>query len=120
MALRYDIDVPHARATCEGSARMSIQDLQLYGSSAAAREVGVSLRQLYYWVGVLQVVRPQQRQHGTRVFRRFDATHLKTLKRMRTLLERGFTLRAAARMIRAKVHPGFGGRAGRRDGKNGR
>ena len=85
---------------------MSVQDAQLYGSSAAAREVGVSLRQLYYWVGVLQVVSPQQRQHGTRVFRRFDAAHLKTLKQLRRLLERGFTLQAAARMIQAKTGQG--------------
>ena len=90
-----------------------VEDLRFYGSSAVAREVGVSLRQLYYWVGVLQVVRPQRRQHGTRVFRRFDGAHLKTLKQMRRLLERGFTLQAAARMIRAKARPGLGGLAGR-------
>ena len=83
---------------------MPLQDAQVYGSIAAAKEVGVSLRQLYYWVDVLHVVRPQVRQHGTRRFRRFVAADLMTLKEMKRLIEWGYTLQAAARIVSATGH----------------
>lgn len=72
---------------------------QGYGSIAAAKEVGISLRQLYYWVDVLQVVRPQLRACGTRQFRRFTTADLSRLKAVCKLVERGYTLRAAVKIV---------------------
>ena len=74
-------------------------DKPLYGSVATAMEVGISLRQLYYWVEVLHAVRPQNHQHGVRMFSRFtaqDVTHLRAIKRF---VDRGYTLRAAVRLV---------------------
>ena len=68
----------------------------LYGSIETAREVGISLRQLYHWVDDLHVVEPQIVQHGLRQFRRFSPHDVKVLKQMRDLVEWGYTLQAAA------------------------
>ncbi len=81
---------------------MGLSETRLYGSIAAAREAGVSLRQLYYWVDILQVVQPQIRQHGLRTFRRFTAADLHLLKVTRGLVEAGYTLQAAARMVKGR------------------
>ena len=74
-------------------------DHRLYGSCAAAKEVGISLRQLYYWVNTLRVVQPQTRPCGCRTFRRFTAADLERLTKVRRLVERGYMLKAAVRMV---------------------
>jgi DNA-binding transcriptional MerR regulator len=81
---------------------MSVSDESLFGSIAAAKAAGISLRQLYYWVDVLRVVAPQERQHGIRTFRRFTEADLKLLKDMRDLVKRGYTLQAAARLVKER------------------
>ena len=68
------------------------------GIIAVAREVGISLRQLYYWIHVLRVVQPRVDQHGTRRFLRFSQPNVRTLRRVKHLLDQGYTLRAAARL----------------------
>lgn len=73
---------------------------RVYGSHATARAADISLRQLYYWVDVLRVVRPRTRRYGRRTFRRFTTGHLRTLKRMKRLLASGYTLQTAARMVK--------------------
>lgn len=80
---------------------MTSNELTLVGSIAAAREVGISLRQLYYWVDILQVVRPQLCQHGIRRFRRFSPQDMQQLKSLRRLVDQGYTLRAAAKRLTA-------------------
>lgn len=73
-------------------------------SIATAKAVGISLRQLYYWVEVLHVVRPQLHQHGRRHFRAFSAQDIRTLKAVKRLLTHGYTLRAAARKACTRAH----------------
>jgi len=79
---------------------MALDEARMYGSIEAARETGLSLRQLYYWVDVLHVVQPRMRQSGMRAFRRFTAEDLRVLREMRTLVQRGYTVQAAVRMVR--------------------
>ena len=74
----------------------------LYGSVATALEVGISLRQLYYWVEVLKAVQPQNHQHGVRVFRRFTADDVMQLRKIKRFLEDGYTLRAAVQLIKRR------------------
>lgn len=74
----------------------------LYGSVAAAMEVGISLRQLYYWVEVLHAVHPENHQHGMRVFRRFTTHDMTRLKAIKRFVERGYTLRAAIRFVNGR------------------
>ena len=71
----------------------------LYGSVAAAMELGISLRQLYYWVEVLHAVRPENHQHGMRIFRRFTAHDMTRLGAIKRFVERGYTLRASIRLV---------------------
>lgn len=70
------------------------------GSIAVARELGISLRQLYYWIDVLQAVRPAVRPHGRRRFRRFAPKDVAVLRAVKRGLDRGFTLQAAVRAAR--------------------
>ena len=84
-----------------GTVRMGPLDERLYGSIAAAQAAGISLRQLYYWVDVIGVVAPQVHAHGQRTFRRFTAQDVQQLTQLKRLLNRGYTLRAAARMVKA-------------------
>ena len=86
---------------------MSEKDFKdLYGSIWAAKEAGISLRQLYHWVDDLRVVRPHLWQHGVRKFRRFSFEDLEKLKEMRKRVEQGYTPRAAAEAV--KSHQGSG------------
>ncbi len=80
---------------------MMPMDGRLYGSIAAAQEAGISLRQLYYWVDVVGVVAPQVHAHGQRLFRRFTAQDVQHIRQLKRLLDRGYTLRAAATMVKA-------------------
>lgn len=73
-----------------------------YGSIAVAKQVGLSLRQLYYWVEVLRIVTPRMQPHGRRVFRAFTGLDIQRLEAVKRLLSRGYTLQAAARKARAR------------------
>lgn len=72
----------------------------LYGSIEAAKRAGISLRQLYHWVDDLGVVRPKVWQYGQRRFRRFRDRDIQKLKEMKDYVEWGYTLPAAARLIK--------------------
>ena len=77
----------------------------LIGTIKAAKEVGISIRQLYHWVDTLEVVNPRINQHGIRRFRRFSARDLKVLAEVKHLLDRGYTLRAAAEIAKGNRNP---------------
>lgn len=79
---------------------MAVREASRVGSGATAKAVGISLRQLYYWVHVLHVVHPRLQSHGRRRFRSFSAQDLRTLKAVKRLLGSGYTLRAAVRASR--------------------
>lgn len=64
-----------------------------------AKAIGISLRQLYHWVDVLQVVRPKIQSHGKRQFRHFTPHDVKALQAIRQLLDAGYTLRAAVSKV---------------------
>ena len=81
---------------------MSRRRLDAVGIVAVAKEVGISLRQLYYWIRVIRIVRPRSRAYGTRRFLRFTRAERATLKTVKQLLDRGYTLRAAARLAASR------------------
>jgi len=70
------------------------------GSVAVARMMNISLRQLYYWVNVLKIVRPKYHRYGKREFARFNVSDIARLRAMKTKLALGFTHTAAARAVR--------------------
>ena len=73
--------------------------LEGYGSIVVAKLVGISLRQLYYWVNVLHVVHPQVDVHGCRAFRRFTEADVARLRTMKSHVDEGYTVRAAAMLV---------------------
>lgn len=81
---------------------MESDDRTEYGSIAVAKAVGISLRQLYYWVEALDAVQPQIRQYGTRSFRRFSSRDLQQLKMVQHLIGQGYTHRAAVHMVKGQ------------------
>lgn len=83
---------------------MALRETSRVGSIATAKAVGISLRQLYYWVQVLHIVHPQLQSHGRRRFRSFSAQDLRTLKAVKRLLGSGYTLQAAVRNSRIRNH----------------
>lgn len=77
----------------------------LIGTVKAAKEVGISIRQLYHWVDTLEVVNPRISQHGIRRFRKFTVRDLEVLSEVKRLLDRGYTLRAAAEIAKGTRNP---------------
>ena len=84
---------------------METYDGKLYGSIEAAKKLGISMRQLYHWVDNLQIVSPRVRRYGLRQFRRFSSKDLETLSQVKTLLERGYTLRASKEIVKGERKP---------------
>ena len=84
---------------------MPASDGRLSGSIEVAKELGISLRQLYYWVDVWHVVEPQRRLHGRRTFRRFSTKDLRRLRQMRDLVAWGYTLQAAVGIVKGHREP---------------
>ncbi len=81
---------------------MATKNRPFYGSVGAALDVGISLRQLYYWVEVLHAVRPQNHRHGKRIFRRFTPDDVTQLRAIKMFVEEGYTLRTAIRLASRK------------------
>ncbi|OGW85144.1 MAG: hypothetical protein A3C35_03230 [Omnitrophica bacterium RIFCSPHIGHO2_02_FULL_46_11] len=73
---------------------------RLYGSIEAAKEIGISLRQLYHWVDSLRVVTPKRYPYGMRKFRRFTEKDILTLRKMKEIVDWGYTLTAAVNMLK--------------------
>ena len=84
---------------------MEINKHELFGSIQTARKVGISIRQLYHWVDNLSVVNPRIKKHGIRQFRHFTSQDIMILTNVRQLLERGYTLRAAAEIVKGERKP---------------
>jgi len=78
---------------------MKFEKKEFYGSSGVVKELSISLRQLNYWVNKLHVVRPQLERCGHRFYRRFSREDLDQLKHMTSLVEKGYTPRAAAHLV---------------------
>lgn len=86
---------------------MNLIHKKTFGSFYAAKEVGISLRQLYHWVDVLKVVDPERQEHGKRSYRLFDFEDIELLKEMKRLVHDGYMPRAAARLVRKNMKLNF-------------
>jgi DNA-binding transcriptional MerR regulator len=71
----------------------------LYGPNEVCRRVGLSARQLEYWV-LIGVVAPVTERHGTKQFRRFTEQDVRVLKRVKAMTDEGFLVSRAAEKIR--------------------
>jgi DNA-binding transcriptional MerR regulator len=74
----------------------------LYGPNEVCRRVGLSPRQLEYWV-LIGVVTPVIERHGTKLFRRFTDHEVRLLKRVKALTDEGFLVSRAADKVRQEA-----------------
>jgi DNA-binding transcriptional MerR regulator len=74
----------------------------LYGPNEVCRRVGLSPRQLEYWV-LIGVVTPLTERHGTKLFRRFSDHEVRVLRRVKALTDEGFLVSRAAEKVRQEA-----------------
>ena len=69
---------------------------KLYSVSSAAKKVGVSHRQLYYWerIGILK---PAYEEFGSYSYRRYSQEQIDFLIKIKDLLDSGYKLQAAVK-----------------------
>jgi DNA-binding transcriptional MerR regulator len=73
----------------------------LYGANEVCKRVGLSPRQLEYWV-LIGVVQPMCERHGMKIFRRFSEQDVRVLKRVKVMTDEGFLVSRAAEKIRGE------------------
>lgn len=74
-------------------------DNALLGSSEVCSIVGISSRQLEYWV-LIGVVEPMTERHGAKIHRKFSEVDLLILKKVKKLTDEGFLVSRAAEKVR--------------------
>lgn len=77
-------------------------DSMFYGSNEVCKRIGLSPRQLEYWV-LIGVVNPISERHGTKRFRRFTDQDLRVLQRVKDMTDEGFLVSRAAEKIRQEA-----------------
>ncbi len=77
-----------------------MKKVQWFSSSEVTRQLNISLRQLYYWE-LKGIVRPKVVTMGSREFKRYSMEDVETLRRIKELLDQGYTLAGA--MKQAKI-----------------
>jgi len=75
----------------------------MYGTKEVCDRVGVSARQLEYWV-LIGVVQPIMEPHGSKVFKKFTEEDVRILKEVKTLTDEGVLVSRAAQKVRMNTH----------------
>jgi len=70
-----------------------------YGTAQVCRQVGITSRQLEYWI-LIGIVVPQLEQHGLKFFKRFTETDIEVLKQVKLLTDEGFLVSRALERVR--------------------
>ena len=81
---------------------MPVMPAQTHGTSDAARKIGVSTRQLYYWE-FLGVVKPVYIRFGAYAYRRYSDSDLELLNKIKSFLDDGYMLRAAIQRAKGSI-----------------
>lgn len=80
--------------------RATAQQNHPYGAKEICQTIGISHRQLDYWV-LIGVVTPHLERHGAKLFRRFSRDDVTVLRRIKQLIDEGVVVsRAAERVYR--------------------
>jgi len=80
---------------------MKTIEYQTYSTMEVCKIVGISNRQLEYWV-LIGVVVPQYEPHGIKLFKRFNIEKLEILTEVKTLTDEGFLVSRAAQKVKQK------------------
>ena len=81
-----------------------MKDASWYSSSEVVRKLQISLRQLYYWE-LKGIIKPRLITKGSREFKRYSYKDVEILRRIKTLLDEGFTLTSAVRRTEVENAP---------------
>ncbi|MBI3621993.1 MAG: MerR family transcriptional regulator [Nitrospirae bacterium] len=73
-----------------------------YGAKEVCRAVGISHRQLDYWV-LIGVVNPHLERHGAKLFRRFSRLDITVLQRIKQLIDEGVVVSRAAERVHREM-----------------
>ncbi|HXZ24761.1 MAG TPA: MerR family transcriptional regulator [Nitrospiria bacterium] len=73
-----------------------------YGAKEICQTVGISHRQLDYWV-LIGVVTPHLERHGAKLFRRFNQRDVAVLLRIKQLIDEGVVVSRAAERVRREM-----------------
>ena len=76
--------------------------MMTYGTKEVCGLVGVSTRQLEYWV-LIGVVHPILEPHGSKIFRKFTDDDVGILKEVKTLTDEGFLVSRAAQKVKLRI-----------------
>ena len=74
-----------------------------HGTSDVCRQVGISLRQLEYWI-LIGIVIPGLEQHGLKSFKRFSDRDIDILMKVKSLTDEGFMVSRALEKVK-RDHP---------------
>ncbi|MEW6325633.1 MAG: MerR family transcriptional regulator [Nitrospirota bacterium] len=80
-------------------------DSHPFGAKEICRQVGISHRQLDYWV-LIGVVKPYLERHGAKLFRRFSRQDMHVLQRIKQLTDEGVVVSRAAERIHREMTAG--------------
>jgi DNA-binding transcriptional MerR regulator len=78
------------------------QPSHLYGAKDVCKAVGISHRQLDYWV-LIGVVSPNLERHGAKLFRRFSRHDVTVLLRIKQLIDEGVVVSRAAERVHREM-----------------
>lgn len=70
-----------------------------YGTAEVCRQVGITLRQLEYWI-LIGIVAPHLEQHGLKFFKRFTEQDIEVLKQIKLLTDEGFLVSRALEKVK--------------------
>jgi DNA-binding transcriptional MerR regulator len=73
-----------------------------YGAKEICQSVGISHRQLDYWV-LIGVVTPYLERHGAKLFRRFSLGDVAVLRRIKLLIDEGVVVSRAAERVHREM-----------------
>jgi len=82
--------------------RATPQPSQPYGAKDVCKTVGISHRQLDYWV-LIGVVSPHLERHGAKLFRRFSRHDVTVLLRIKQLIDEGVVVSRAAERVHREM-----------------
>ncbi|HUJ78693.1 MAG TPA: MerR family transcriptional regulator [Nitrospiria bacterium] len=89
----------------EKKSRISTQSSHPYGAKEICQAVGISHRQLDYWV-LIGVVTPHLERHGAKLFRRFSRHDVTVLQRIKHLIDEGVVVSRAAERVHREMGQG--------------
>ena len=69
------------------------------GTKSVCQKVGISVRQLEYWV-LIGVVKPKTEPHGTKSFKKYSEEDIYFLKRVKILTDEGVLVSRAAEKLK--------------------